>query len=158
MAVQSQDLLFQFDMAVRDWGNHSIETLTSLEAATWQEDEYEFNKMIARVSGLIDQGRLLLPNTSRDDGKDLHKPEAYKGYRPPVLENLYAVYDYAAGLSVDSLGPEAARELYIRRRAFVAELVVALDTKRNKSVIHKLDKAVRSQFSASIRNDINRTK
>jgi len=124
-AVQSQDILLQFDMAVRAWA-----------------------KQLSRVSGMIDQGRLLLPNTPRHDGADIHKPKAYQGYRPPVLNNLFTVYDFAAGLTVETMGPDAAGNLFKLRRDFVAELVIALDTKRNKLVMSKLDKTVRSQFAS----------
>ncbi len=147
-AVQSQDILLQFDMAVRAWGRDAIEALAALEAATWQCDDFEFTKQLSRVSGMIDQGRLLLPNTPRHDGADIHKPKAYQGYRPPVLNNLFTVYDFAAGLTVETMGPDAAGNLFKLRRDFVAELVIALDTKRNKLVMSKLDKTVRSQFAS----------
>lgn len=148
-ALQSQDLLLKFDEQVRDWGRDAIETIVALEAATYTRNEMEFSHQIARISGMIDQGRLLLPNTPHSNGQDDEKPDAYKGRRPLVLQNLFEIYDHAARLSPADYGAKAAGEIFALRRAFVAELVIALDTKRNKAVLQKLDTSVRKQFTGA---------
>lgn len=143
-ALQSQDLVFQFDQALRDWGKDAIDAVVALEAAAYQGDEPDFTRQISRVSGAIDKGRMLLPNEPLTGKKD----EPGVLHRPPVLEGLFAIYDHAAQIDAVNMGEDQAREVFVLRRAFIGELVGVLDTKQKRAVFQRLDARVRAQLSA----------
>ncbi|MBI1340269.1 hypothetical protein GC169_08695 [bacterium] len=94
----------------------------------------------ARLSALIDRGRLFFPN-QRDGVKGVEKEEAYQGSRQPALEVLVLAYDLL-GVSGEAPGPDrdASEQVNKHRRRFVAEVFKAVDPERRGSTLKELAK------------------
>jgi hypothetical protein len=94
----------------------------------------------ARLSALIDRGRLFFPNIAEGKkGKD--KEEAYRGTRQPALEVLVKAYDLLGGAG-QFPGPDraSADELTALRRRFVAEVFKAVDPERRGMTLKEISK------------------
>lgn len=88
--------------------------------------------LLARLSALIDHGRLFFPN-DQPGLKGSEKPAAYQGFRQKILTVLVSAYNVLA--REESLANEAERttacaELTELRRAFVSEAQLAIDPRR----------------------------
>jgi hypothetical protein len=92
----------------------------------------------ARLSGLIDRGRLFFPN-KRDGAKGADKEEGYQGHRQPALDALVEAYDLLRSAG-QGAGPdlEAAEALLNHRRRFVAEVFKAVDPERRGMTLKQL--------------------
>ena len=93
----------------------------------------------ARISALIDRGRLFFPNTVDKGGHGAEKELAYQGHRQPALEALVRAHDAlnAAGLAP---GPDKAalEAMTIQRRAFITEVFKAVDPVRRGMTLKEL--------------------
>lgn len=82
--------------------------------------------LVARLSALVDTGRLYFPNHSRDlDWPSFrNRPSAMKGFRDPILDTLMLTHEELrqAGNSDDANAAEAAENIFNARRAFISEL------------------------------------
>jgi hypothetical protein len=91
---------------------------------------------MARVSALIDRGRLFFPNIIEGD-KGADKDDAYKGSRQKVLDHLVAYYD-VMGRSIRERGrPLTADDhttLNAARRRFISEAQKKIDPRRFASI------------------------
>jgi len=89
----------------------------------------ELIKIRARLSALIDEGRLYFPNT-RCRTHGMQKEEAYKGYRQPILDHLVEAYDFIGKLQRATM-VAAADKLVVHfnkiRRSFVSEAQIAVN-------------------------------
>lgn len=88
---------------VVSWANESIRALQSLLVAGILADREDFktrsaelvNEAIIDTSVLIEQGRIYFRNEVRHDGHGIQKPEAYRGYRPRLLDSLVIAHQVA---------------------------------------------------------------
>jgi hypothetical protein len=82
--------------------------------------------LMARLSALVDTGRLYFPNHSRDlDWPSFRdRPSAMKGFRDPILDTLMLAHEELrfAEKADDSGAQEAANNIFNARRAFISEL------------------------------------
>ena len=126
------------DSDIIAWSDEVIGTLAEIHEALCEKGvayaDGDFRQMRmgyrARLSALIDRGRLFFPNSAEGDkGRD--KEEAYQGSRQPALEVLVKAYDLLASAGAHA-GPdaEAAADLTKLRRRYVAEVFKAVDPVR----------------------------
>lgn len=88
---------------VVSWANESIRALQSLLVACVLEDKPFFKQRskelivdaVVETSVLIEQGRIYFRNEVRHDGHGIDKPEAYRGYRPRLLDSLVIAHQIA---------------------------------------------------------------
>ncbi len=82
--------------------------------------------LMARLSALVDTGRLYFPNHSRDlDWPSFRdRPSAMKGFRDPILDTLMLAHEeLRRSENIDDSGAdEAAKNIFSARRAFISEL------------------------------------
>ena len=106
---------------VRDWGGEVIEILSEasglccLDPARLPEGEFFMRRsaIICRLSALWDRGRLFFPNTYRElHGR--HKPRAFRGIRPQILDLLALSHELA-----ESIDYVTGAERNQRRLAFI---------------------------------------
>jgi len=76
-----------------EWHGAVIEVLLFLKL-TWNQSSGEKHREhLARLSGLIDQGRFFFPNLDRGDGYGASKPPAFRGYRNLALDFLVGSFN-----------------------------------------------------------------
>jgi hypothetical protein len=85
----------------------------------------------ARLSALIDRGRLFFPNTKSASGHGSEKELGFQGHRQPVLDALVNAYELldrsGGGPGPDAVACEGLRSC---RRAFIGEVFKAVDPER----------------------------
>jgi hypothetical protein len=115
------DVLVGAEFLLRDWAHY-----LSPKEFTLKRDDY-----LARLSAIIDKGRLYFPNFVRDViGTEM--PSAFRGHRHEILDRLVEIYDMIKVL--DPANPaaiEAVRpELMHKKRAFVSQAQSAVEPNR----------------------------
>jgi hypothetical protein len=115
------DVLVGAEFLLRDWAHY----LSPREFSA-KRDDY-----LARLSAIIDKGRLYFPNFVRDVvGTEM--PSAFRGRRHEILDRLVEIYDLIKAL--DPANPaaiEAVRnELMLKKRAFVSHAQSAVEPNR----------------------------
>lgn len=128
---------------VHEWADRAIETLQTLvllctlEPPVLPPDEARSRRTEAvfRTSILVEQGRMFFRN--RPAGSlGRHKPPAYRGRRPAVLDHLVAAHKVA--LALPEAGPEARAKLSLvaedALKAFVSALQHEVGRSRTASV------------------------
>lgn len=144
--IQKEQLRQHIDRASMEWGGAAIDSLADAIALAelcrthLPEAEIETRKsaVAARISGLVDKGRLFFPNID-PDAKGLDKEHAYRGSRPPVLDALMYAYYEVRGLS-RSNGPspmDTAQFIFDCRRLLVSELQGHLDPRRQDQIVDR---------------------
>ncbi len=168
--LQSETLRQQVDAASVDWGRRAIDALCEAVALAQashlmaHEQAERRSSLAARLSALVDEGRLFFPNVDPDDhGTD--KTAAFRGRRPPILDALIYAYhevrllDRPAARMADS-----AAYLVDCRRLLVSELQAHLDPRRLEAVIgryasqrtHLREEALRQAGRLGVRLDVRR--
>lgn len=143
---RQEDLIFErlrhdIDRTSLEWGREVIDTLSEAEHLleyknlTTTEDRRRI--LLAKLSSLIDQGRMFFPNLDQD-GKGIHKEGAYRGHRPPVLDAM--VYAYCELQEIHDPRPESAQFLCRCRRLVVSELQAHIDPLTRDEVVERYDK------------------
>jgi hypothetical protein len=139
-ALLFEQVRMQRDSDILRWTERCIESLS--DADTFCDgliaqpfdalQSLKQDTLLARLSALIDQGRLYFPNqTPEKQGPT--KPAAYQGFRQRILSVLVRAYDVILKVDTATTG-DAARVLCSRlinlRRTFVSEAQVAIDPRR----------------------------
>ena len=93
----------------------------------------------ARISAIIDRGRLFFPNVDLGDDHGADKEAGYKGHRQPALEALVSAYRLLGQAGLQA-GPdkEASDKLMAIRRGFVAEVFKAVEPERRGMTLKEL--------------------
>ncbi|MBT5263842.1 MAG: hypothetical protein HOL85_03355 [Rhodospirillaceae bacterium] len=111
------------------WGNECIDVISdahlivqfapSCESSSLNQRYYD---VLRRLTSLIDRGRMYFTNVDKHKyGQE--KPDAYKGYRPKLLDPLVAAYNDIETLSHDnSVTISSSARLVQYRRIFVSDL------------------------------------
>lgn len=142
---EEQVLMFEQIRSQRDsdiirWTERCVNLLSECESVVTHFDEVGpeherrdlHRKLAARLSALIDQGRLYFPN-QEPEAKGQEKESAYRGYRQLILTVLVRAYDRfvdVAQLHDPDARPDVAADLVSLRRLFVSEAQVAIDPRR----------------------------
>ena len=142
--IQMENLRLHLDRQRIAWGSEVIELLSETEflverlhrgprdASAAQGAEMQREAFLARLSSLIDRGRMYFPNVlSRNIGQE--RGPAFAGHRRAIIDAIALVYETVKRmkpeLALDNLGPpgDFVREC---RRAFVSELQTAIGKRR----------------------------
>ena len=88
----------EYRHALRKWGFDAIDAISDAiflcDFQTMSKDELKrhHHEVLLRLSSEADKGRLFIPNVYTEEF-GTHKPEAYKGFREPILDVIIEVYD-----------------------------------------------------------------
>lgn len=93
----------------------------------------------AKLSAIIDRGRLFFPNVHIGDSHGLDKEAAYQGHRRPALDALVSAYQLLGNAGMQA-GPDtaSAEKLMAIRRSFVAEVFKAVEPERRGMKLKEL--------------------
>lgn len=138
--------------SLRGWGFEAIDAVSDVlflfSERTLPNDQIEARLVAVRrrLSATIDKGRLFLPN---DEYKThgTSKSLAYRGFRPPALNILVAVYDLTREFNEDEL-EENMRLFWIAwemRKEFVSELQAVVDPRDNIADLMRLIEEIKSE-------------
>ena len=146
--------LFQWLLAARErsderddellaWGAKVMDAMAELEtlcanpASLWPGVEFDRERLsiAARLSSLVDQGRMFFPNVQSKGQQRGDKPEAYRGSRVVILDQVIVGYDVAH--LIPQAGPERKGRLQQpfrdARREFVSLLQKEVGSSRRSS-------------------------
>lgn len=94
--------------------------------------------MRARVSALLDRGRLFFPNRT-DDGHGADKEAGFQGRRQPVLDALFEAFVAIDKAGVTPGPDKASAEVLMKhRRKFIAEVFQTVDPVRRGATLQEL--------------------
>ena len=142
--LQQEDLRARIDAASLDWGSEAIDLLSHacmlVTSNHLTEHEFETRRVdyTARLSALIDRGRMFFPNLMDDGMHGATKASAYRGKRPPILDTLIYAY-HELRLAKPGHDQGAADFLVECRRLLVSELQTHLDPARMDEVVERYD-------------------
>ena len=141
------NLKLAHDSDIIRWSDEAIVILAEVDEMLREKgvaySDNDFRQMrsasLARVSAIIDRGRLFFPNLDLGDGHGSQKEAAYKGHRQPALEALVSAYNLLRGAGAAS-GPDtaAAEQLRDIRRTFVNEVFRTVDPVRRGASLKEL--------------------
>lgn len=146
--LQKEHLRQNIDRMSMEWGSEAIDSLADAIALAelcrthLPESEIETRKsaIAARISALVDKGRLFFPNID-PEARGVDKEHAYRGSRPPILDAMMYAYYEVRGLS-RSRGPspmDTAQFIFDCRRLLVSELQGHLDPRRQDEIVERYD-------------------
>jgi hypothetical protein len=129
------------------WGNEAINLFSQAESLSFHSldtdaDSIEFyvkrNDILCQLSALIDNGRMYFPNVEHNI-VGLHKDEAYRGYRRPILDDLTHSFRIIKGYRHDNADSnhEIRRQINKYRRQFVSRLQKSVDPRRRIAFLEK---------------------
>jgi hypothetical protein len=139
-AMLFEQVRMQRDSDVIRWTEACVHQLAEIEAyismreaaVPSAESRERHLQLLARLSALIDHGRLFFPN-EQPDKQGADKPAAYKGFRQKILSVLvgaYAVLQKHGDLTSPQACRDAVDQLFHLRRDFVSEAQLAIDPRR----------------------------
>lgn len=123
----STKMKLQWVFKVQEWGTECINVLSEADHLCLmdrRESDYHLRKqkVLFRLSSLIDRGRLMFNNVEKE-AYDEDKYPAYRGYRPKILDPLIAYYRSMKELEEHRDSPDDVRARLIDwRRYFVSVL------------------------------------
>jgi hypothetical protein len=132
----------EISRSIRTWGDEVLtvmgkgQVLVEL-AADAEAFEAVRKPMFGELSALIERGRLLFPNINKGDGYGDDKEEAYRGYRPLVLDFLVEYFDALKAANPANIAEAGIEELKKDQRLFVSEFQKILDPMGNYSELRK---------------------
>ncbi len=141
--LQTVELRRRIDHDSLEWGNEAVDAMgEAAELAlspylTVQERRARRLNIARRLSVLVDRGRFFFPNIDPDDhGAD--KEDAYKGYRPPILDALIYAYHETRLIDEDGVrGEDSAAFITECRRLLVSELQAHLDPRCMDEIVER---------------------
>jgi len=148
--MQLEALRNQRDTDLIRWADEVIEQLADTQKLCRDRrdgliDEDAFlarrSEARARLSALLDRGRLFFPNAPKDDD-DPDKHAAFKGKRQPALDAIFGAYRTLSDIGRDG-GPDptaALNAVVEHRRAFVSEVFLHVDPRRRRDVMARLER------------------
>ena len=139
-ALLFEQVRMQRDSDVLRWSERCIAVLSEADTFVASDGAHSFEDaaagrlagLMARLSALIDEGRLYFPNET-PARQGVEKPEAYRGFRQRILSVLIRAYDELTKASgARGNGDRSVRRgmLIDLRRQFVSEAQVAIDPRR----------------------------
>lgn len=147
--MQLEGLRAARDTDLIAWADEVIERLSDTQklcrdARDKLIDEAEFlarrSESRARLSALLDRGRVFFPNAPAEDDPD--KPAAFRGRRQKALDAVFGAYRTLSDIGRDG-GPDPTAALMAvveHRRAFVSEVFLHVDPRRRRDVITALER------------------
>lgn len=137
------------DNDIIKWSDEAIVVLADAhemlceKGVAYPDTDYRLRRSAcrARISAIIDRGRLFFPNMSTGDDHGLDKEAGYQGHRQPALNALVNTYQLLGNAGVQA-GPDmdSANQLMALRRSFVAEVFKAVEPERRGMTLKELSK------------------
>ncbi len=145
LRLEAHSALGAWARDVREWADEAIDVLATAaytlrrgDAEQSTEEEAVLRECRARLSALIDRGRLFLPNQPAP-GIGVGQPPAYQGYRHHVLDGLMAAERVIGRDAPLYEFPDRKRALIGLRREFVSAVQAIVDpASSNKDVAELL--------------------
>jgi hypothetical protein len=141
------NLKMAHDSDIIRWSDEAIVILAEADemlrekGVAYPDNDFRQSRSVslARISAIIDRGRLFFPNRDIGDGHGADNEAAYQGHRQPALEALVSAYDLLRTAGAQS-GPDVAAADQLRkiRRAFVAEVFRTVDPVRRGLTLKEL--------------------
>lgn len=133
LAMLFEQVKNQRDSDIIRWSEACVHILAEIQgfvALPSASDRVERrHQLLARLSALIDHGRLFFPN-HQPDGKGAEKPAAYQGYRQKILTVLVSAYNLLDCVKTPADGERVITKLIELRRSFISEAQLAIDPRR----------------------------
>lgn len=150
--MQYEALRRQRDSELTAWAGEVIERLADAHrlvrerrdgAMTDQDFYLQRSEMRARISALLDRGRLFFPNALVDGVDESGKEDAFRGKRQPVLNALNRCYRVVSDMGKDGDYDlsEGVRRIVSERRLFVSEVFKEIDPRRRREAMSALESA-----------------
>jgi hypothetical protein len=126
-------MLTDYHSEILEWAAESIDWMSRADSLTFFDPEklpdgVFFDRRaecIWRLSALLDRGRLFFPNEATEK-VGLHKPQARRGLRPIVLDQLKHAHNYVRDLRSSAPNAKPPMELHAAivdcKRQFVFEV------------------------------------
>ncbi len=129
------------------WGTEAINLLSEAESLPFRRLDTDLDRnsfyvkrdeILCRLSALIDSGRMYYPNV-RNDSIGLHKDEAFRGYRRPILDDLAFSFRKIKEYKHDKVDAnhEIRHQVNKYRRQFVSRLQNSVDPRRRIAFLEK---------------------
>ncbi|HJX64784.1 MAG TPA: hypothetical protein VJ860_12640 [Polyangia bacterium] len=130
---------------LRTWADEAIDALAApayFTLSNGKNGATEIGACRQRLSALIDQGRLLLPN-EKEEIVGTRKASAYRGLRHPCLDPLVAAEKILGEkMAIGDLPDQKTALIWIRRE-FVSTIQAIIDP---RAVNREIDRLARSSF------------
>jgi hypothetical protein len=159
LTFDKEGIRFQRDTDLIKWSNDAIQTCAYIQELCTSGEKLERQKLIeesfenlAKLSALIDQGRLYLPNHSQKH-YGLDKEPAYQGYRHPALDYLVFFYDGARSQLVNGNSKMSLKQLTSMRRWFISAVQIEVDPRRRHLFVEQQTDMKISEAMAKIREN-----
>ena len=114
-----QALRVEYQDGIRRWADRTTELVVQL-VHTCKEHGAASSGELAALSAQIEKGRSFFPNVLSEE-LGLHKPRAYRGLRPPILDHLVDIYDAASATTAPGKQAQVS-SLTAFQRQFVSEV------------------------------------
>lgn len=149
-AVALASLLNEYGDSIRVWGDECIDWISQSHSLTFLDPSRmapgEFFRMryecLWRLSALIDRGRLFFPNDA-PEAHGAHKPGAYRGFAPIVIDHLKAirtlVEEIPTETRADLRSKDVSSKIVAYKRMFVTELQFAIDPREREARLRHPD-------------------
>jgi len=142
--IAYEHLLAYHRQEVRQWADQVIDAAGCAISLCYAfeipmvHDEFmrERASTLKNISSLLDKGRIFFPNVDHDK-RGLHKVEAYRGLRQPVLNRVYDVYRIVVDMRMEDCRKHADDIVRIRR-AFVTEVQRYIDPRSQQKRLKEL--------------------
>ncbi len=151
--LDARSFAASWETDLRAWAFEAINVLSEAsERCTGGGSRDKSEALLAcrsRLSALIDQGRFFFPNSYHEE-VGLHKPEAYRGYRHPILDYLVgACRIIGSEEAIESFGFDDRKSALISlKRSFVSDVQIALKPRLQIREINRLIETSRVETPA----------
>lgn len=150
--MQYEGLRRQRDSELTAWAGEVIERLADAhrlirerrDGAMTDETFYlQRSEMRARISALLDRGRIFFPNAPLEGDTQGDKEHAFRGKRQPALDAINRCYRVVSDSGKkDSFDlSEGVRRIVSERRLFVSEVFKEIDPRRRREAMSALESA-----------------
>ena len=138
-----KNLSIDYQFKIQEWVSKVIETKSDAFVLSEYSDDGDFERqrieVLAKLTSLLDQGRMFFPNIDADWGSE--KPVAYQGLRHEILDPIKASFDLVKGMKgLNELQRGATSETFLKfRREFVSIAHDELSPKDRDQFFKRLD-------------------
>jgi hypothetical protein len=148
--MQYESLRRQRDGELTAWAGEVIERLADAHRLIrdrrdgFVSDEDFFlrrSDMRARISALLDRGRIFFPNAPIEDDEQPDKEHAFRGKRQPALDAINRCYRVVSDSGKDKGFDlsDGVRRIVSERRLFVSEVFKEIDPRRRREAMSALE-------------------
>ena len=147
-ALQFEEVRAAHDSDLIKWADEVIETMANAQKLCRDKDKLiapnqfrlDQSELRARLSALLDRGRLFFPNLAdTDHGAD--KEAAFQGHRQPALNAAFGVYRVVSDIERPTAAGDPVEAIVAHKRVFISEVFDTIDPRRRQNTMSALDYA-----------------